>query len=96
MPAGSRTMHPAASVDLLHVLADRALAVSFSKSISVLHASIRENARQARQAEDEDRAAWWDARDRHLFSDSLSVVCFQRDIQPGGLTIALDCPSSNS
>ena len=32
--------------------------VSFSKSISVLHASIRENARRARMAGDADLAAW--------------------------------------
>ena len=33
--------------------------VSFSKSISVLHASIRENARRARLAGDERAAAYW-------------------------------------
>jgi conjugative relaxase-like TrwC/TraI family protein len=33
--------------------------VSFSKSISVLHASIRENARRARQAGDERAATYW-------------------------------------
>ena len=33
--------------------------VSFSKSISVLHASIRENARRARLAGDEQAAAYW-------------------------------------
>jgi AAA domain/TrwC relaxase len=33
--------------------------VSFSKSISVLHASIRENARRARLATDERAAAYW-------------------------------------
>ena len=37
------------------------LTVSFSKSISVLHASIRENARRARLAGDEAAAARWDA-----------------------------------
>ena len=37
--------------------------VSFSKSISVLHASIRENARRARQAGDDDAAAYWDGRE---------------------------------
>jgi hypothetical protein len=47
--------------------------VSFSKSISVLHASIRENARQARQAGDEDRAAWWDAREQE-FQDVLQAA----------------------
>jgi len=40
--------------------------VSFSKSISVLHASIRENARRGRQAGDEERAAWWDGREREF------------------------------
>ncbi len=37
--------------------------VSFSKSISVLHASIRENARRARQAGDQAAAAYWDSRE---------------------------------
>jgi len=37
--------------------------VSFSKSISILHASIRENARRARQAGDADGGAYWDGRD---------------------------------
>jgi len=37
--------------------------VSLSKSISILHASIRENARQARLAGDESAAAYWDARE---------------------------------
>jgi conjugative relaxase-like TrwC/TraI family protein len=36
--------------------------ISWSKSISVFHASIRENARQSRLAGDEATAAWWDAR----------------------------------
>lgn len=38
--------------------------VSFAKSISVLHASIRENARRARQAGDEETAAAWDEREQ--------------------------------
>jgi conjugative relaxase-like TrwC/TraI family protein len=38
--------------------------VSFSKSISVLHASIRENARRARLAGDDAAAAVWVERDR--------------------------------
>jgi hypothetical protein len=37
--------------------------VSLSKSISVFHASIRENARRARVADDEAAAAYWDARE---------------------------------
>ena len=37
--------------------------VSFPKSVSVLHASIRENGRQARLADDEAAAAYWDARE---------------------------------
>src|SRR6266542_3664449 len=37
--------------------------VSFSKSISVLHASIRENARRARQAGDTAAAVYWDGRE---------------------------------
>lgn len=38
--------------------------VSFAKSISVMHASIRENARRARQAGDEAAAAAWDEREQ--------------------------------
>src|ERR1022692_1986434 len=37
------------------------MTVSFSKSVSILHASIRENARRARLAGDRAGAAWWDA-----------------------------------
>jgi hypothetical protein len=37
---------------------------SFQKSISLLHASIRENARRAREAGDQDEAAHWDAQER--------------------------------
>jgi AAA domain/TrwC relaxase len=37
--------------------------VSFSKSISVLHASIRENARRARQAGDQAAETYWDGRE---------------------------------
>jgi conjugative relaxase-like TrwC/TraI family protein len=40
--------------------------VSFSKSISILHASIRANAWQARQAEDAERAAYWDQAERRF------------------------------
>ena len=40
--------------------------VSFSKSISVLHASIRENARRPRLAGDQPAAAYWaDREDRY-------------------------------
>ena len=39
------------------------MTVSFSKSISVLHASIRENARRARLAGDERAAAYWAGRE---------------------------------
>ncbi len=46
--------------------------VSWSKSISVLHVSIRENARQARLAGDEKAAAWWDAQKRK-FSEILQA-----------------------
>ena len=37
--------------------------VSFSKSISVLHASIRENERRARQAGDRQAAVYWAGRE---------------------------------
>ena len=39
------------------------MTVSFSKSISVLHASIRENARRARLAGDQQAAAYWAGRE---------------------------------
>jgi hypothetical protein len=48
--AAQATRQPAAYTDVT---------VSFSKSISVLHASIRENARRARLAGDERAAAYW-------------------------------------
>jgi len=47
--------------------------VSFSKSISVLHASIRENARQARLAGDETATAVWEKRDR-VFQEVLQAA----------------------
>jgi hypothetical protein len=47
--------------------------VSFSKSISVLHVSIRENARQARLAGNAVAAAWWDYRERK-FSEVLQAA----------------------
>jgi hypothetical protein len=56
--------------------------VSFSKSISVLHASIRENARQARQAGDEDRAAWWDAREQEAARDQTPARLPASEIDP--------------
>ena len=48
--AAKATRQPAAYTDVT---------VSFSKSISVLHASIRENGRRARLAGDEQAAAYW-------------------------------------
>jgi len=48
--AAQATRQPAAYTDVT---------VSFSKSISVLHASIRENERRARQAGDRQAAAYW-------------------------------------
>jgi TrwC relaxase len=48
--AARATRQPAAYTDVT---------VSFSKSISVLHASIRENARRARLAGDDRAAAYW-------------------------------------
>ena len=52
--AAKATRQPAAYTDVT---------VSFSKSISVLHASIRENARRARLAEDERATAYWVGRE---------------------------------
>ena len=40
------------------------LTVSFSKSISVLHASLRENERRARHADDQQAAAYWTGREQ--------------------------------
>ncbi|MHB1430528.1 MAG: MobF family relaxase [Streptosporangiaceae bacterium] len=51
------------------------LTVSFSKSISILHASIRENARRARLAGDEPAAAWWDG----------EVLAFEEILQQANL-----------
>jgi len=47
--------------------------VSFSKSISVLHASIRENARRGRQAGDDAAGAYWDGREA-AFQDVLQAA----------------------
>jgi TrwC relaxase len=44
--------------------------VSFSKSISVLHASLRENERRARLARDEPAAAYWTRREQQ-FQEAL-------------------------
>ena len=52
--AAQATRQPAAYTDVT---------VSFSKSISVLRASIRENARRARLAGDERAAAYWQRRE---------------------------------
>ena len=53
--AAQATRQPAAYTDVT---------VSFSKSISVLHASIRENERRARQAGDRQAAAYWAVREQ--------------------------------
>ncbi len=42
------------------------MTVSFSKSTSVLHASIRENARRARLAGDEQVATYWHGREERF------------------------------
>jgi hypothetical protein len=47
--------------------------ISFSKSISALHASIRENERRARQAGDEQAAAYWAEREAR-FQDTLHLA----------------------
>ncbi|HYB47668.1 MAG TPA: relaxase domain-containing protein, partial [Streptosporangiaceae bacterium] len=59
--AAQATRQPAAYTDVT---------VSFSKSISVLHASIRENARRARLAGDEQVTAYWAGRDQ-VFQEIL-------------------------
>ena len=53
--AAQATRQPAAYTDVT---------VSFSKSISVLHASIRENERRARLAGDQQAAAYWAGREQ--------------------------------
>src|SRR5690242_2594119 len=55
--AAQATRQPAAYYDVT---------VSFSKSISVLHASIRENERRARLAGDRQAAAYWVGRERQF------------------------------
>jgi len=53
--AAQATRQPAVYIDVT---------VSFSKSISVLHASLRENERRARLAADQEAAAYWTAREQ--------------------------------
>ena len=55
--AAQATRQPAAYTDVT---------VSFSKSISVLHASIRENERRARLAGDQQAASYWAGRERQF------------------------------
>jgi hypothetical protein len=55
--AAQATRQPAAYTDVT---------VSFSKSISVLHASLRENTRQARLAGDQRAAAYWSSREKRF------------------------------
>ena len=59
--AARATRQPAAYYDLT---------VSFSKSISVLHASLRENERRARIGGDQQAAAYWAGREQ-AFQDAL-------------------------
>jgi TrwC relaxase len=55
--AAQATRQPAAYYDVT---------VSFSKSISVLHASLRENERRARQDGDQQAAAYWAGREQQF------------------------------
>ena len=55
--AAQATRQPAAYTDVT---------ISFSKSISVLHASIRENERRARRADDRKAAAYWAGREQRF------------------------------
>ena len=59
--AAQATRQPAAYTDVT---------VSFSKSISVLHASIRENERRARRSGDQQSAAYWAGREQ-VFQEIL-------------------------
>jgi hypothetical protein len=55
--AAQATRQPAAYYDVT---------ISFSKSISILHASIRETERRARQGGDQQAAAYWAGRDKEF------------------------------
>jgi hypothetical protein len=55
--AAQATRQPAAYTDVT---------ISFSKSISILHASIRENERRARLTGDEQAAAYWAGREQRF------------------------------
>jgi len=55
--ATQATRQPAAYTDVT---------IWFSKSISVLHASIRENERRARRADDRQAAAYWAGREQRF------------------------------
>ena len=55
--AARATRQPAAYYDVT---------ISFSKSISILHASIRENERRARLAGDQEAAAYWAGREQQF------------------------------
>ncbi len=69
---------PHATADRVHQLEHQArqdtrqspayadVTLNFSKSISLLHGSIRENAARARESGDLTGAAWWDERDARL------------------------------
>jgi hypothetical protein len=69
---------PDATADRMHELEQQArrdirqspaytdVTLSFGKSISLLHGSIRENAARARDNGDLETAAWWDDRDARL------------------------------
>ena len=65
---GQATRQPAAYYDVT---------VSFSKSISVLHASMPENERRARQAGDQQAAAYWAGREQ-----AFQEVCTGRTGPP--------------
>jgi hypothetical protein len=73
-----RTAEPHATADRVHQLEHQArqdtrqspaytdVTLNYSKSISLLHGSIRENAARARDTGDLAAAAWWDERDARL------------------------------
>jgi hypothetical protein len=75
--AAQATRHPAAYTDVT---------VSFSKSISILHASIRENERRARQSGDDRAAAYWAGREQRfqeICSGPTGQPCSTPRIGPG-------------
>ena len=87
--AAQATRKPAAYTDVT---------VSFSKSISVLHASIREHARRARLAGDDRALAYWSEREARFLdilqrANRAALVYLQ---EWAGVTRPGSCPSTRT